>query len=235
MSIYSNDFEHVMTTTRSVRKRLDFDRQIEFEVIEECMNIALQAPTGGHAEDWRWIFVTDLEIKSKIANIYRDNFIKHVKEPLESNGSEHSEIRGRLGGISSAGLDNRTTRMLDGASFLADNIGRSQYMLLVCATRPNPQVGGAGSLSALYGSVYPAIWSFQLALRSRGLGSVITTLHLHAEKEVAEILGIPDSATQIALLPIGHTIGTEFKFAERKSISSVAFLNAWNSPFIQND
>ena len=235
MSIYSNDFEHVMTTTRSVRKRLDFDRQIDSEVIEECMNIALQAPTGGHAEDWRWIFVTDLEIKSKITKIYRDSFIKHVKEPLESKGSEHSELQGRLGGVSSSGLDSRTIRMLDGASFLADNIGRSQYMLLVCATRPNPQVGGAGSLSALYGSVYPAIWSFQLALRSRGLGSVITTLHLHAEKEVAEILGIPDSATQIALLPIGHTIGTEFKFAERKSVDAVAFLNSWNHPLSFND
>ena len=235
MSIYSNDFEHVMTTTRSVRKRLDFDRQIDSEVIEECMNIALQAPTGGHAEDWRWIFVTDLEIKSKIAKIYRDSFIKNVKEPLESKGSEHSELQGRLGGVSSAGLDSRTIRMLDGASFLADNIGRSQYMLLVCATRPNPQVGGAGSLSALYGSVYPAIWSFQLALRSRGLGSVITTLHLHAEKEVAEILGIPDSATQIALLPIGHTIGTEFKFAERKSVDAVAFLNSLNHPLSFND
>ena len=235
MSIYSNDFEHVMTTTRSVRKRLDFDRQIDSEVIEECMNIALQAPTGGHAEDWRWIFVTDLEIKSKIAKIYRDSFIKNVKEPLESKGSEHSELQGRLGGVSSAGLDSRTIRMLDGASFLADNIGRSQYMLLVCATRPNPQVGGAGSLSALYGSVYPAIWSFQLALRSRGVGSVITTLHLHAEKEVAEILGIPDSATQIALLPIGHTIGTEFKFAERKSVDAVAFLNSWNHPLSFND
>ena len=113
MSIYSNDFEHVMTTTRSVRKRLDFDRQIDSEVIEECMNIALQAPTGGHAEDWRWIFVTDLEIKSKIANIYRDSFIKNVKEPLESKGSEHSELQGRLGGVSSAGLESRTIRMLD--------------------------------------------------------------------------------------------------------------------------
>jgi nitroreductase len=230
MSIYSNDFNHVMTTTRSVRRRLDFDRQIDFVVIEECMNIALQAPTGGHAEDWRWIFISDVEVKSKIAKIYRDSFIQYVKEPLESKGSEHSEIQGRLGGVSSAGLDNRTTRMLDGASFLADNIGRSQYMLLACATRPNPQFGGAGSLSALYGSVYPAIWSFQLALRSRGLGSVITTLHLHAEKEVAEILGIPDHATQVALLPIGHTIGTEFKVAERNSIESVAFLNSWNSP-----
>jgi nitroreductase len=108
-------------------------------------------------------------------------------------------------------------------------------MLLVCATRPNPQVGGAGSLSALYGSVYPAIWSFQLALRSRGLGSVITTLHLHSEKEVAEILGIPDHATQVALLPIGHTIGTDFKLAERKSIDAVAFLNSWNNPLLFND
>ena len=87
MSTYSNDFEHVMTTTRSVRKRLDFDRQIDFEVIEECMKIALQAPTGGHAEDWRWIFVTDLEIKSKIAKIYRENFDGFVRKQSQAENS----------------------------------------------------------------------------------------------------------------------------------------------------
>lgn len=235
MSIYSNDFEHVLTTTRSVRQRLDFDRHVEFEVIEQCMTIALQAPTGGHAEDWRWLVITDQEKRSKIAEIYFEKFVKHVKEPLESKGSLHTEIQGRLGGVSAGELGERTTRMLDGAAYLAENIGRSKYLVIPCATRPNPQTGGSGSLSALYGSVYPAIWSFQLALRSRGLGSVITTLHLHAEERVAEILGIPDHATQVALLPIAYTMGTEFKVAARKSIDEVAFLDSWSVPFRRHD
>ena len=230
------DFVEVATTTRSVRKRLDFDRPVPAAIIHECLDIALQAPTGGHAEDWPWIVVSDEATRKKLGDVYLHNFNTYVREPMMRAGSDHELVKGRLGGTASGGkVGERTARMLEGAAYLAENIHRSPWMVIPCATRPNPERGGAGTSSALYGSVYPAVWSFQMALRSYGLGSVITSLHLHSEDEVAEILGIPPEATQVALLPVAYTIGTEFKVAARKSVSEVTFENAWGTSFTGGD
>lgn len=226
------DFVEVATTTRSVRKRLDFDRPVPAAIIHECLDIALQAPTGGHAEDWRWVVVSDEKTRKKLGDIYLHNFNTYVREPMMRAGSDHELVKGRLGGTVGEGkVGERTARMLEGAAYLAENIHRSPWMVIPCATRPNPERGGAGTSSALYGSVYPAVWSFQLALRSYGLGSLITTLHLHSEAEVADILGIPSEATQVALLPVAYTIGTEFKVAARKSVADVTFENTWGTAF----
>ncbi len=230
MSAIITDFDSVLTTTRSVRRRLDFDRPVPRFVIDECMEIALQAPTGGNAQDWRFLVIDDAELKRTIGDYYRANFNRYVRGPLLEAGVEHSIVKGRLGGVTEdGGLDERTKRMIEGAAYLAENIYRSPWMVIACGTRPNADRGGSGTTSALYGSVYPAIWSFQLALRSRGLGSVITSLHLHSEAEIGVLLGIPKSATQIALLPVAFTKGLDFRPGARRPMSEVVFHNRWVS------
>jgi nitroreductase len=83
-------------------------------------------------------------------------------------------------------------------------------------------------VASMYGSIIPAAWSFMLAARSRGLGTVWTTFHLMHEREVAEILGIPyDEVTQVSLIPVAYTIGTDFKPGRRKPLDSMIHWNSW--------
>lgn len=231
------NLNEVLTTTRSVRKRLDLDRPVDISVVGECLQLALQAPTGGAAEDWRWIVIDDPAIKTRIADYYLEAFKEHVLRPLAGDtGAENSEVKGRLGGIDAQGnLDPRTERILDGARHLATIIGRAPCLVLPCATRPNPAAGGPGQNSAVYGSLYPAIWSFNLALRARGLGTCFTTLHLYHAKEIADLLGIPSDVVQITLLPVAYTIGTNFKVAARKPVGTVSYLNTWGTPLPYDD
>jgi nitroreductase len=224
------DLNHVLTTTRSVRLRLDYDRPVPIEVVGECLQLALQAPTGGAAEDWRWVVVGDPALKAELARLYLAAYTEYVHEPLKTRNSDIA--KGRLGGVGPDGtVSERTARILRGAEHLAHTIGRAPYLLIPCATRPNPATGGPGTNSALYGSVYPAIWQFNLALRARGLGTCITTLHLHHADEVASLLGIPPGAVQVTMLPVAYTRGTDFRPAVRKPVREVAFMDRWGSPF----
>ncbi|MFI2667130.1 nitroreductase family protein [Micromonospora carbonacea] len=231
------DLHHVLTTTRSVRLRLDYDRPVPLGVVGECLQLALQAPTGGGAEDWRWLVVADPARKGELAELYRTAYRDHVHEPLHSAaGVESDVVRGRLGGVGAHGeVSARTARILRGAEHLAANIGRAPYLVIPCATRPNPATGGPGTNSAVYGSLYPAIWQFNLALRARGLGTVITTLHLHHAARAAELLGIPDDALQITMLPVAYTVGTDFRAAARRPVNSVTYLDRWGVPFPYED
>lgn len=236
MNALLTDFETVLTTTRSVRKRLDFDRPVPAHLVYECLEIALQAPTGGHAEDWRFVMVGDPEVKARLGEIYHRNFMENVWNPLQQAGTSHGKVAGRLGGAGSDGtMSERTARMLDGAKYLADNIGRAPWIMVAVGTRPNPEKGGPGTASAVYGSVYPAIWSFNLALRARGLGSVITTLHLHSTDDVSSLLGMPEEVIHVALLPVAFTIGTEFKRGARKAVEEVVYRDVWGTPFTASD
>ncbi|GAB3834410.1 nitroreductase family protein [Dactylosporangium cerinum] len=164
------DLNHVLTTTRSVRLRLDYDRPVPLEVIGECLQLALQAPTGGAAEDWRWVVVGDPVLKAELARLYLDAYLEYVHKPLHSaEGAESRIVRGRLGGVDEHGaVSARTARILSGAEHLAHHLGRAPYLVIPCATRPNPATGGPGTHSAVYGSLYPAIWQFNLALRAAG-------------------------------------------------------------------
>lgn len=226
------DLTEVLTTTRSIRLRLDYDRPVPLDVVGECIQLALQAPTGGDAQDWRWIVIDDPGLKAKIAEYYLQAFTEHVLAPLHGgSGAQDEEVRGRLGGVGRDGaLDQRTRRILDAAEHLATTIGRAPYLVLPCATRPDPAAGGPGTTSALYGSIYPAVWSFNLALRARGLGTCITSLHLHHAAEIARLLGIPDGVVQVTLLPVAYTVGLSFRPVARKPVDAVSYLNAWGAP-----
>lgn len=231
------DLNHVLTTTRAVRLRLDLDRPVPAEVVGECLQLALQAPTGGAAEDWRWVVVSDPGRKAALGELYLAAYEEHVFRPLHgAEGAGGRVAEGRLGGVGADGrIGERTARILRGADHLARTIGRAPFLVVPCATRPDPATGAPGTASALYGSVYPAVWQFNLALRARGLGTVITTLHLHHARRAAEILGIPDDAVQITLLPVAYTDGTEFRPAARRPVNEVAYLDRWGQAFPYDD
>jgi nitroreductase len=218
-----DDLNTVLTTTRAVRRRLDFDRPVARETLVECLELAIQAPTGGNAQDWRFVLVDDPLVKRAVGDVYRRCFDEFVRRPLAA-GLDAPAARGRLDRSESV------RRILAGAEYLAENIDRAPWLLVACATRPNPEHDpvAAGTVAAVYGSVFPAVWSFCLALRARGLGSIITTLHLNRADDVATLLGIPPDVTQCCLLPVAYTLGTDFRPAVRRPLEDVLFFNRWD-------
>lgn len=207
--------DEVLSTTRSVRKRLDFDRPVERSIVEDCLNIALQAPTGGNRQGWHFILIEDPAKKMALAEIYRANWALYSSLPA-----------GRATGDS---RDAQLPKVRDSASFLAENFERAPMMMIPCieGRLENLDVAsGAGG----WGSLLPAVWSFMLALRNRGIGSAWTTIHLigDGEKKAAELLGIPfDKITQGGLFPIAYTKGTEFQPAKRLPLEKVLHLEKW--------
>ncbi len=211
------DFDHVATTTRAVRKRLDLERPVEPEVIEECIEIALQAPTGSNSQGWRFLIVTDDDKKKALADWYRQAW-----------NAAYGGGDAATAGVPAERIAQQQ-RVLSSADFLANSMEKVPVLVIpTILGRPGegtPAAGWAGFL----GSIIPAVWSFQLALRSRGLGSAYTTLHLFHEKEASEMLGIPDTVTQVALLPVAYTKGTDFKRAVRRPGKEVTYWNDWKA------
>ncbi|MCZ7534852.1 MAG: nitroreductase family protein [Acidimicrobiia bacterium] len=204
--------DHLLSTTRSVRKRLDLSRDVGPEVIEDCLRLAVQAPTGGNSQGWRWIVVTDPDRRAALADLYRRN-----AEPYFA-ASEAAR-----------GVDDTGSRILDSARYLAAHLQEVPVHVVPCCYgrgMSDANIAAAG----LYGSIYPAVWSFQLALRSRGLGSVLTTLHLACEREAAELLGIPEGVVQVGLLPVAYYTGKDFKPASRRPAEEVTYWDAWKRP-----
>jgi nitroreductase len=206
--------DEVLTTTRSVRKRLDFDKPVSREVLLECLDLALQAPTGSNAQGWQWVFVEDPAKKKALAEIYRTNANPYLDMPKPERG----DIR-----------DEQTIRVTDSAKYLNENMEKAPVLLVPCL-EGRPDGAPAGMSASYWGSLLPAVWSFMLALRSRGLGSAWTTLHLigDGEKQAAELLGIPfDKYAQGGLFPIAYTKGTDFKKAGRLPAENFAHWDAW--------
>lgn len=207
--------DELLTTTRSVRKRLDFDKPVGRDVLTECLELALQAPTGSNSQGWQWVFVEDAEKKKAIADVYLANARGYLSAP----GAEYPEgdTRGeRMGAVR------------DSATYLAEHMHEAPVLLIPCL-EGRPDKSPLGGVS-FWASLFPAVWSFCLALRSRGLGSCWTTLHLlgHGEQRVADILGIPnDRYSQGGLFPIAYTKGTDFRPAKRLPADQVTHWDAW--------
>ncbi|MDT5347208.1 MAG: hypothetical protein QOH91_495 [Mycobacterium sp.] len=200
--------DELLTTTRSVRKRLDLTRPVERDVILECIRLAMQAPTASNAQDWRWLVVTDADKRAAIADIYRS-----IGEQYLAYAAENA-------------ADPQTQRVYQSAMSLTGTLAQVPVHVIPCL---NQRIDTAepGIAAAAWASIIPAGWSFLLALRSRGLGSVWTTMHLFKEQEVAELLGIPPTVTQAALFPVAYTIGTDFRPAARPSAETVTSWNTW--------
>jgi nitroreductase len=201
----------LLSTTRSVRKRLDFERPVERETLLECLELAVQAPTASNRQTWRWMIVTDDELKRKIADIYREQGMDYLR-----NGIAQSEASG----------NSDQQRVQDSALYLAENFERAPAYVIPCIEEDLRGKSGTASIGTL-GSIIQAGWSFQLALRARGLGSTWTTLHLGDAKTVANLLGIPDNVTQVALIPVAYTKGTNFRPAKRPPVSDITHWNHW--------
>ncbi|HKA03171.1 MAG TPA: nitroreductase family protein [Acidimicrobiales bacterium] len=206
--------DDVLTTTRAVRKRLDLERPVPRELLLECLQIAVQAPTGSNRQGWQWMFVEDSTKKRVIADYYRAMWEGYAKARLSEFPEDDPRARQR-------------PTVLSSAQYLADNFHRVPVMmipLLEGRLDKGPAIAQAGA----WGSILPAVWSYLLALRARGLGSAWTTLHLAHEKEVAELLGVPyDKFTQAGLFPIAYTKGTDFKPAGRLPVDDIVHFDTW--------
>jgi nitroreductase len=210
--------DEVLTTTRAVRKRLDFDKPVEMSVLRDCLDIALQAPSGSNSQGWQFVLVTDPAIKAAIAELYLKAFDDYEAGPAQPT-KQH---------LDDPSMAPTQERVLSSARYLADNLARVPAMLIpCCAGRPDTPGLPQGVLASIYGSILPAVWSFMLAARERGLGTCWTSLHLTYEKEVAALLGIPDDHAQVALIPIAYTQGTDFKAAPRMDLNKVLHTNIW--------
>jgi len=215
--------EELLSTTRAVRKRLDFERPVSEALVRQCIEIALQAPTGGNTQGWHFVAVFDAEKRSAIAELYRKGWAIYK----EANGSVFDLAKKTGAGA----RRDQMVRVARSADYLAENLEKVPVLVIPCIPgRIEKMSGPAASvgIASVYGSILPATWSYMLAARNRGLGTCWTTVHLMHEQAAAEILGIPyDEITQCALIPTAYTLGTDFKPAARKPIDGVLHINGW--------
>ena len=199
----------LLSTTRAVRKRLDLERPVPRAVIDECLELAVQAPTGSNSQTWRWVVVDDADRRRALAELYRKAAAPYLADARDQAGDAQSQ------------------RVFESAMYLMNNLQDVPVHVVPCLAGRPPKDAPTIMLGPMFGSIYPAVWSFQLALRARGLGSTLTTLHLGEEKAAAELLGIPDDVLQVALLPVAYTKGTDFKPARRPPVAKITHWNHW--------
>jgi len=205
--------DKLLTTTRSVRKRLDLDAPVDLDVIQECIGIACQAPTGGNVQDWRWVVVTDSEKRAKLAELY--------------NRAATPYFAANRSSIAERGVTDMDS-ILDSAEHLARHLHEVPVHVVPCIFG-RPEEMDTFTRASWYGRIYPAVWSLILALRSRGYGTTLTTLHLPFEGEAAELLGIPSTVHQAALLPIARYSGEDFKPGRRRAIEEITYWDTWKA------
>jgi nitroreductase len=222
-----SEIDHLLTTTKAVRRRLDLHRPVSREVVAECIRLACYAPNASNAQDWRWVVVDDPEQRALVGAHYRALVEPPVSQMLATKLSLGDEAGARI------------SRSI---LYLAEHMAEVPVLVIPCydviaaesryqqlISDPALQqaaVGGTHEMtSGMYASILPAVWSFQLALRSRGLGSVLTTAHQSDQAGMAEILNIPLGWTQTALIPVAYTTGGDFTPAPRKPVEDVI---VWN-------
>jgi nitroreductase len=200
--------DRLLSTTRAVRRRLDLTRPVERSVILDCIRLSQQAPTGTNRQTWRWLVLDDPAKRRALAELY---------------------CRGMpaLNAMSESARDAQTKRVYDDARWFAERMADVPVHVIPCTQERLAQDSDPATTMTYYGSIFPAVWSFQLALRSRGLGSVLTTMHLLFEAESRALLELPEDVTQVALLPVGYTKGLDFKPARRPPPESITHWNEW--------
>ncbi len=205
--------EELLTTTRSVRKRLDFKRSVPRDLIERCIEMAVQAPNGSNQQYWRWIVVDDSKLLCRIADLYRAGMQQQIDNPGYRSDVDYTTPEALRIGAS--------------VGYLAEHLHMAPA-LVIPVMEGKVEGLDAFAQASHWGSILPAVWNFMLALRVHGLGSTWTTVHLHKSKEMAALLGIPfERTTQAGLFPIAYTVGTDFKPATRKNAADVIGWNQW--------
>jgi nitroreductase len=200
--------DHLLSTTRSVRRRLDLTRPVPRDVVIDCLRLAIQAPTGSNMQRWRWLVVTDPDVRAAIADLYRN------PPGARDGAAARAEPR--------ADVSPQQQRVMDSARYLSEHLHEVPAHVVPCTE----DAGGAAGWAP---SIYPAVWSFQLALRSRGLGSVITTGHLFRKDEAAALLGVPDGFVQACLVPVAYFTGDDFKPAVRRPVEELTYWDHWGN------
>ena len=204
--------DRLLSTTRSVRRRLDFDRLVDPEVLQDCVRLAAYAPNASNAQDWRWLIVTDPEPRAAIAQLYREGIVPPMQDLLDRRRAD-----GDAAGV----------RHSEAVLYLAERFHEVPALVIPCIRgQLDPELDLAWTAS-LFGSILPAVWSFQLALHSRGLASTFTTAHLLAAEEVAEMLGIPNGYLQTCLIPVAYLRGDDLKPPARNNPNEIIAWNTW--------
>jgi nitroreductase len=211
------DIDYLLTATRSVRRLLDVDAPVDRDEIRDCLRIACQAANGTNMQAWRWLVVSDAGLRRRIAELYKDAYLQQTGRPDTGSTAFRPTPFGRI---------------MKSTEWLVDHLGEVPLHVIPCYEPYLEDKGGSSfSTATVYGSIFPAVWNFQLALHARGYGTCITTLHLHREKEVRELLGIPDTYVQGCLLPVGRLRpGQTFEPAPRRPIEEVAVLDRFDGP-----
>jgi nitroreductase len=212
------DIEYLLSATRSARKSLDLDAPVDIQDIRECLRIGLQAANGSNQQSWRWLVVTDPVLRDKIAELYRDAYLLRVGGQMLADMLPIGTPEGRL---------------MSSTEWLVENMARVPLLVIPCYQPYLPRIDGDESFhqATLYGSIFPAVWNFELALHTRGYGTCVTTLHLHREDEVRRLLGIPQTYVQGCLLPVGRLrAGHTFRPARRRPVGEVVALDRWDGP-----
>jgi nitroreductase len=200
--------DRLLSTTRAVRRRLDFERPVPRDLILDCIRLSQQAPTGTNAQHWRWLVIDDPAKRKAVGELYARGL------PL-------------LDEMAKTARDEQTARVYRDARSFAERLGDVPVIVIPCLEGRLPPDAELVHVTTYYGSIYPAVWSFQLALRSRGLGSVFTTMHLAYEEESRALLGLPEDVVQAAMLPVAYTLGTDFKPTHRPPPETITCFNIW--------
>lgn len=213
MALLDLDADQLLSTTRAVRKRLDFGRDVPDDLIRECVALAMQAPSGSNRLTMQFVVVRDAAKKQGVADLYAESFARYQASPAyaaKHGGSTDVERR-------------QQARVADSASYLAEHMGESPALVIGCTVGSSRAAAEAGM-----GNILPAMWSFMLAARARALGTAWTTLHLAHERQVAELLGIPyETVAQAVLTPVAYTKGTDFKPAPRPEPDALIHWDTW--------
>ncbi|GAA0607982.1 nitroreductase family protein [Sporichthya brevicatena] len=202
--------DELLATTRSIRRKLDLERPVDLALVDQCIELSLQAPTGSNAQGWRWLVVTDEKLRAGLADIYRRGsatyFAKQAEALAGDKGSQNAKV-------------------YSSAQYLVDVLHRVPVHVIPCVR--GRLSDNAFANASMYGSILPAVWSFMLAARARNLGTVFTTLHLNLEAEAAELLGIPPKFLQMGLIPVAHTDPSVFRPVSRQPLDTVRFVDRW--------
>ncbi len=206
--------DELLTTTRTVRKRLDLTRPVPLDLVRECLEVALQAPSGSNRQAWHWMVITEENSRRAVGDYYRQSVASYLNSSasaaaLFTDDPERSAVQRRVG---------------DSVVYLGEHMGEVPVLVIPCIRAPRLS---ARSQASLWGSLLPAAWSYMLAARARGLGTAWTTLHLRYEKEISELLGMPPDIRQGALIPTAYYTGDTFKPAQRQPLDNVLHVNSW--------
>lgn len=218
MALLDLDPDQLLSTTRAVRKRLDLERDVPDEVIRECVAMALQAPSGSNNITMRFVVVKDPAKRRAIADVYAQCWEIYKTLPMYAGALQKDTPEEQA----------QQARVTDSATYLAEHMAEVPVLVIGAAEGYRVDNLPATAAAAAMGNILPAVWSFMLAARARGLGTAWTTIHLMKEREVADIVGIPfDRVQQAVLFPLAYTKGTDFKAAMRPDPDTVIHWDQW--------